>query len=155
MNWPISSSGMEVVDPTLHPHHHGGNMMRLGYTIIYVQDVTSTVAFYERAFGLQRRFVHESGLYAEMATGDTTLGFAAESMAERNGVAIRPNGRNELPAGFEICLVTEAPEQGYDQAVAAGALPVKGVDTKPWGQRVGYVRDINGCLVEICSPMAG
>ncbi|MET4677079.1 MULTISPECIES: VOC family protein [unclassified Luteibacter] len=129
--------------------------MRLGYTIIYVPDVTATVEFYERAFGLQRRFVHESGLYAEMATGETTLSFAGESMAELNGVAIRPNSRSELSAGFEICLVTEAPEQGYSQAVEAGALALKAVEAKPWGQRVGYVRDINGCLVEICSPMAG
>lgn len=24
---------------------------------------------------------------------------------------------------------------------------------KPWGQTVGYVRDINGVLIELCSPM--
>jgi len=65
--------------------------MKLGYTIIYVADVVATVAFYEKAFGLARRFVHESNLYAEMETGSTTLGFAGEAMAEMNGVSIRPN----------------------------------------------------------------
>jgi lactoylglutathione lyase len=24
---------------------------------------------------------------------------------------------------------------------------------KPWGQKVSYVRDLNGCLVEVCSPV--
>ena len=127
--------------------------MRLGYTLIYVSDVTAAVAFYESAFGLQRRFIHESGLYAEMDTGETTLSFAAETMAEMNGLAIRPNSPRDLPAGIEICLVTESPEAAYEQAVGAGALAVKAVEEKPWGQRVGYVRDLNGCLVEICSPV--
>jgi uncharacterized glyoxalase superfamily protein PhnB len=127
--------------------------MRLGYTLIYVSDVTATVAFYESAFRLQRRFIHESGLYAEMDTGETALSFAAETMAEMNGLAIRPNSPRDLPAGIEICLVTDSPEEAYDHAVAAGALAAKAVEEKPWGQRVGYVRDLNGCLVEICSPV--
>jgi hypothetical protein len=29
------------------------------------------------------------------------------------------------------------------------------LDEKPWGQVVAYVRDLNGYLVEICTPMAG
>lgn len=127
--------------------------MRLGYTIIYVPDVAATVAFYEAAFGLERRFIHESGLYAEMATGETTLSFAGEEMAEMNGLAIRPNSARDLPAGIEICLVTDSPDTAYEHALAAGALAAKAVEEKPWGQRVGYVRDINGCLVEICSPV--
>lgn len=55
--------------------------MKLGYIIIYVTDVAATVDFYERAFGLARQFVHESGLYAEMATGSTSLAFSSESVA--------------------------------------------------------------------------
>jgi lactoylglutathione lyase len=43
--------------------------MELGYVIVYVPDVAATVAFYERAFGIKRRFIHESGTYAEMETG--------------------------------------------------------------------------------------
>ena len=128
--------------------------MRLGYTLIYVTDVAATVTFYESAFGLQRRFIHESGMYAEMETGETTLSFAAESMAEMNGLAIRPNSVRDLPAGIELCLVTESPETSYEHAVAAGALAVKAVEEKPWGQKLGYVRDLNGCLVEICSPVS-
>ncbi|MEM6437045.1 MAG: hypothetical protein AAF773_24805 [Cyanobacteria bacterium P01_D01_bin.115] len=38
--------------------------------------------------------------------------------------------------------------------MAAGAVAVKVPTAKPWGQVVGYVRDLNGCLIEIASPVA-
>ena len=34
--------------------------MRLGYIILYVEDVLKTVDFYENAFSLKRKMVHES-----------------------------------------------------------------------------------------------
>jgi uncharacterized glyoxalase superfamily protein PhnB len=39
----------------------------------------------------------------------------------------------------------------YQEAVEAGAVPVASVESKPWGQKVGYVRDIDGVLVGIGS----
>jgi lactoylglutathione lyase len=129
--------------------------MRLGYTIIYVADVTATITFYEAAFGLKRRFIHESGSYGELDTGATILSFASEPMADMNGLKIRPNRSSEIAAGFEIALVCDDPQAAFEQAVAAGAEPVKTPEQKPWGQLVGYVRDVNGCLVEICSAIGG
>lgn len=128
--------------------------MQLGYTILYVEDVMTTIEFYEAAFGISRKFIHESKLYAEMETGDTVLAFAANQMAEMNDIAIRPNALAEIAAGFEIAFVTDQPEEKYKIAIEAGALPVKVPTTKPWGQVVAYVRDLNGCLVEIASPVA-
>jgi uncharacterized glyoxalase superfamily protein PhnB len=43
----------------------------------------------------------------------------------------------------------------YDKAVSAGAVAVTAPLTKPWGQIVAYLRDNNGCLVEICAPVGG
>ena len=129
--------------------------MKLGYTIIYVANVPETVVFYEKAFGLAVRFIHESKLYAELETGSTALAFAAESMATMNEVAVRPNRMTDVAAGFEIAFVADDPNAAYRKAVDAGACPVKPPAQKPWGQTVGYVRDLNGCLVEICSPVAG
>jgi lactoylglutathione lyase len=126
--------------------------MKLGYTIIYVSDVSGTIDFYERAFGLKLRFAHEN-LYAEMDTGDTLLAFASEEMSKANGLQIRPNRPTELTAGFEIAFVTADPEAAFAKAVAAGAIEVVAPRQKPWGQVVGYVRDLNGCLVEIGSPI--
>ena len=47
--------------------------MKLGYTIVYVPDVSESLGFFERAFGFKPRFVHESGTYGELDTGETTL----------------------------------------------------------------------------------
>jgi lactoylglutathione lyase len=130
------------------------NFMKFAYTIIYVPDVPATVVFYEKAFGLTRRFVHESNLYAEMETGGTALAFAGEPMAEMNELAIRPNRQVDVAAGYEIAFVADDPNVAYSKAVKAGASAVKPPALKPWGQTVAYVRDLNGCLVEICSAMS-
>lgn len=60
--------------------------MKFGYTILYVEQVEETVQFYEKAFGLKRRFIHESG-YAAVETGETTLAFCDHQLATSNGVS--------------------------------------------------------------------
>lgn len=127
--------------------------MKLGYTIIYVADVPKTVVFYETAFSLKRRFIHESDLYAEMETGDTVLAFAGNEAAQLNGLSIVPNDPTSPAAGWEICLVTDNVASAFKHAVAEGCTPVSSPIEKPWGQTVSYVRDLNGCLVEIASPI--
>ena len=53
---------------------------------------------------------------------------------------------------FEIAFETEDVYAAYTRAVAAGAQPVQEVRSEPWGQTTCYVTDIDGYLVEICSP---
>jgi predicted enzyme related to lactoylglutathione lyase len=105
--------------------------MRFGYSIIYVASVPETLAFYEKAFGLQTGFLHESELYGELKTGATTLAFAADEMAQRNGLSVRPNRADERPAGYEIALVTDDPQRAFERAVSAGAVAVSAPQTKP------------------------
>lgn len=126
--------------------------MKFGYTILYVKDVEKTVAFYESAFGLKRKFVHESG-YGEMDTGETTLAFASVELATSNGVPFVPANPKGSPPAVEVALVTEDVAGAFAVAVKAGAAPVAEPKQKPWGQTVGYVRDLNGFLIEICSPL--
>ena len=123
--------------------------MRFGYTILYVRDVPASVEFYERAFGLERRLLHESGQYAELETGSTALGFAARELAAES---VRELANRE-PSGFEVCLVDEDVEGAYERAVEAGAAGVSEPEEKPWGQHTAYVRDPDGTLIEIASPM--
>lgn len=127
--------------------------MRFGYVILYVPDVAQAVAFYEAAFGLARRFVHASGAYAEMETGGTALAFASEELADGHGFGYRRTRPEDDAPSVEVALVTEDVAGAYRRADAAGARAVQEPQTKPWGQEVGYVRDLNGYLVEICSPM--
>lgn len=127
--------------------------MQLGYTIFYVSDVLGTLAFYEAAFGLARRFVHESDRYGELDTGSTTLAFVGEEAATLHGFAIATNRRDATPAGFELCFLTADVAGAYERALQHGAMPVSPPEAKPWGQTVAYVRDCNGCLVELATPV--
>jgi lactoylglutathione lyase len=127
--------------------------MRFGYTILYVRDVAASLELYERAFGQTRRFVHESGEYAELETGTTTLALASRELAASNlGDAFRPSGAEAPATPFEVCFVTEDVAAGYERAVREGAEPVTAPQTKPWGQDVAYVRDADGNLIELASP---
>lgn len=127
--------------------------MHFGYTIIYVADVESTLSFYEKAFNLKRSFIHDSKQYGELDTGDTKLAFASESLAESNGIEFTKNNGNNLAVGFEIGLITNNVAEAYTQACNEGASAIKEPTEKPWGQIVAYVRDLNGILIEICSPI--
>ena len=128
--------------------------MKLGYVILYVPDVPAAVSFYEAAFGITRRFVHESGQYAEMETGATALAFAHEDMVSTTCHSFRRNRINDQAAGAEVAFVTSDVPTSFNRAVKAGAQSVVEPSTKPWGQVVSYVRDANGFLVEICSEVS-
>ncbi len=128
--------------------------MRLGYVIMYVKGIEETLAFYEKAFGLKRRFVHEGGAYAEMETGTTTLAFVDEKFV-KDAYPFRPNRPSEETSGIQISLVTDHVEKQFEKAIQAGAVSLVKPIQKPWGQLVSYVKDNNGCLVEICSPIGG
>jgi len=127
--------------------------MKLGYTLFYVDDVEETIRFYESAFGLKRKFVHESG-YGEMDTGGTSLGFVAHTLAESNGVRYTKADPGKPAPAIEIGLVTDDVPRAFEKAVQAGAAAVAPPKTKPWGQTVAYVRDRNGFLVELCTAVA-
>jgi catechol 2,3-dioxygenase-like lactoylglutathione lyase family enzyme len=127
--------------------------MRFGYTILYVADVGASLDFYERALGQRRRFVHESGDYAELDTGETALALAAHELAAENLPGVY--GEEQQPAArpaFEVCFVTDDVQGSFDRAIEEGAAAVTPPQTKPWGQHVAYVRDPDGNLVELASP---
>lgn len=130
--------------------------MKLGYTILYVPDVAASLDFFERAFGLKRRFLHESGTYGELDTGETTLSFADHALAEHNfaGGHVRADA-SALPLGMEIGLVTDDVAAAHAAALRAGARELSRPVTKPWGQVVSYIRTPDGCLVELCTPVGG
>ncbi len=128
-------------------------MVKFGYTILYVRDVEKSMSFYERAFGLTRKFIMQN-LYGELLTGETTLSFAALELAKSNlksDVIESSSGNN--PFAIEIGFTTENVQEVYDNALKEGATSEAAPQLKPHGQTVSYVRDPDGFLVEICTPM--
>lgn len=75
-------------------------------------------------------------------------------------ISTSPVGRLSLHVTvvFNLCLSVDP---GFDTKkshpvelaiVAIGSVTVTSPQQKPENQSVSYVRDFNGCLVEICSP---
>jgi catechol 2,3-dioxygenase-like lactoylglutathione lyase family enzyme len=127
--------------------------MTLGWVIAYVDDPAATAAFYERTFGLRTDFV-VPGEYAQMDTGPTKLGFATYALARSNfDGGVHPAGSDGPPPNVEIALVAEDVDAAYRIALGAGCEPLAAPVDKPQGQRVGYVRDPFGLLVELATPL--
>ncbi|MBX9800973.1 MAG: VOC family protein [Burkholderiaceae bacterium] len=129
--------------------------MQFAYTIIYVPDVAASLDFFERAFGFNRKFLHESGTYGELETGATTLAFAAHELADMNysGGHIAAH-TSPKPLGMEIAFTTDDVAAAHARALAAGATELSAPIAKSWGQVVSYVRCPDGSLVELCTPIA-
>ncbi len=125
--------------------------MHFAYTILYVENVAETLAFYGEAFGLKRKMLHESGDYGELDTGTTTLSFSSLRLMEEIG---KSPGR-PVPGrpAFEIAFAVEDVPAALTRAVDAGAELVQEPKDMPWGQTTAYVNDINGFLVELCTPV--
>jgi lactoylglutathione lyase len=125
------------------------------YTILYVKDVIATVEFYNKAFGFESGFVTPEGDYGEVITGDTKIAFANIELGNsniKNGFI--ESDASSKPFGFGLAFVTSSIESTWKQAISAGATVLEAVESKVWGQQVGYLRDPNGFLLEICTPMA-
>lgn len=129
-------------------------MTAYAYTILYVRDVARSISFYKQAFGFQEKFVTPKKDYGELATGGVTLAFASLKLAGSN-----------LPQGFTAADCSSAPfgiELGFEtddvggtvrKAISAGGIEYEKAQSKPWGQVVAYVRDLDGFLIEIGSPV--
>ena len=52
-----------------------------------------------------------------------------------------------------MVFVTGKIEADFKKANEMGAIEFEPLTDKSWGQKVGYLRDNNGFLIEICTPM--
>ena len=127
--------------------------MQLGYTILYVEDVKRSVEFYQQAFGLTAKFVHEEGDFGELDTGSTSLAFSSRELMGRLGK--HPQAARADAPCFEIAFTTPDVAAAVERAVNAGAVLVQAPQAMPWGQTVAYVSDRDGFLVELCTSMTG
>jgi lactoylglutathione lyase len=130
--------------------------VQLSHAVVYVDDggVPAVVEFYERAFGLTRRFYDPTYQYAELDSGPATVAIAAHAA----GSFMMP-GAYEAPApgtrvtNTELAFTLNDVERAFDRAVAAGAVPLTPPYTVPWGQTVAYVRSVEGTIIGLCTPL--
>lgn len=128
-------------------------MLSYAYTILYVESVTETIAFYEKAFGFTKKFITPEEDYGELNSGSTTIAFASLELGKsnlKNGFI--PSHNSNKPFGIELTFTSSDIELDFKQAIEAGAIEEEPLKVKPWGQTVGYLKDINSFLIEICTP---
>jgi lactoylglutathione lyase len=125
----------------------------LGWVIVYVDDPVAASAFYEQTFGLAAEFAAPDGSYAQLSTGSTKLAFASYALGESNfpGGVRRPD--TSQPDNVEITLVAADVDALNAAALQAGCAPLAAPSDKPHGQRVAWVRDPFGTLLELATPM--
>lgn len=128
--------------------------MKFAYTILYVENVSETIEFYEKAFGFSRKFITPENDYGELASGEITIAFASEALAKSNlKKGFEYISKSKKPFGVELAFTTENIETEFQQAIETGASEYEPIVEKPWGQKVGYLRDNNGFLIEISTPI--
>ena len=130
-------------------------MVKFGYTIYYVSNVTETLVFFETAFNMKRRFLTEEQDYGELETGETVLAFATHELGKTNfsGSYLSATDSDQ-PLGVEIALITDDVNLAHSSALEHGAKELKKPEQKPWGQSVSYVRCPSGILLELCTPVS-
>jgi len=125
--------------------------VKLRYAIFYVENVSDTIAFYESAFGIEKKMLHESGEYGEMETGTTTLAFSSVNLMTQLGK--NPGRPSPDRPTCEIAFETDDVASAFEKALGAGAKAIQPPEHMPWGQTISYVADPSGYLVEICSAV--
>ena len=128
--------------------------IQYAYTILYVRNVSETMEFYKKAFGFEQKLLTPENDYGEIVSGSTTIAFANLELASTNfKKGFQISSMTEKPFGIELAFATMEVEKTMEQAIKNGAELLEDTVTKPWGQKVGYVRDNNGFLIEICTPI--
>lgn len=123
---------------------------RYDHTRLLVRDFAACFRFYRDVVGLEVGFGTEHDTYADFGTGATGISlFDAAEMA----AAVGTTG---LPARDAFCLVFGVPD--VDAAWAAmnapGSTGVIGPEDRPdWGIRTAHLRDPDGNLIEINTPL--
>ncbi len=128
--------------------------LKLGWVIVYVDDPPAASDFYQRTFGLRGEFAAPDGSYAQLDTGATRLAFAAYALGEENFPrGVRRAATDGQPANVELTLVADDVDAAYAGALTAGCEGLAAPKDEPRGQRVAYLRDPFGTLVELATPM--
>ncbi|MCA2978526.1 MAG: SRPBCC family protein [Myxococcaceae bacterium] len=156
----IDGPGAETLGGNMHVQQSVDTLARigtkatpvtLGGVILYTPDLEKKVAFYEQAFGFEVASRAPGGVYVQLK-GSVPLAFVAESFVKTMVPDLRASRPNEAPAAAELMLVFADVDAAYARALKSGAVAVVAPVTKPWGQVVSYVRDVDGALVELCTP---
>ena len=120
------------------------------YVILIVDDLDRSLRFYKEVLGL--RLKHRAEQFAQLDTGTTRMGlYTRKAMANTLGIALKKPA-DDAP-GFEIGFKVPDADAAFAELVERGAPAVTPPKDRFWGQRIGYVRDPDGHLIELAQDL--
>ncbi|MEV0800542.1 MULTISPECIES: VOC family protein [unclassified Kribbella] len=121
-------------------------MERIGYVILYVEDLGASVEFYRDVIGLPYKFT-DAG-YAEFGTEGTRFALFERRRAEwLTGRTVSPG------AAGEVVLMVDDVDAWADRLAARGVEVLSGPADRPWGHRTAHVADPDGFVVEFAQEI--
>ena len=123
-------------------------MDRLGYAILFVADLETSLAFYRDVIGLP--FKLEGDGYVEFATQGARFG-----LYDRNRLDELTGQGPEAPAypGGEVVFLVEDVDAEAARLRAAGVAILRGPVDRAWGHRTLHVEDPDGFVVELAEEI--
>jgi uncharacterized glyoxalase superfamily protein PhnB len=110
------------------------------YPVLKYRDAHAAIDFLERAFGFERRQVHEGDggavVHAELGVGDEVIGLSSTGVG--NPVFEQGVGRTT------VYVVVDEIDRLHDRAKAAGAEIVMAPEDQEYGSRDFAARDPEG-----------
>lgn len=115
--------------------------------IFYVRDQQASTDFYKAVLDLEPS-LDVPGMTEFKICSETILGLMPERGIKRLlGSTIKDPETTNGVARAEIYLTVSKPEVYINRAIAAGGRLLSAVELRNWGDRAGYVSDLDGHVV--------
>jgi lactoylglutathione lyase len=121
-------------------------MEHVGYVILYVHDMSASIAFYRDVIGLPFKF--EDAGYAEFATTGTRFALYEKRRADW----LIDGTTNPGPAAEVVFSVDDVDAEAVRLA-DRGATVLSGPTDRPWGHRTVHIADPDGFVVEFAQEI--
>jgi lactoylglutathione lyase len=123
-------------------------MDRVGYVIVFVEDLERSLAFYRDVIGLPFRLQGDG--YVEFATEGSRFGlYDRDRLDELTG---QDSAAPARPGGEVVFLVADVDAEA-ERLRAAGATILAGPVDRVWGHRTLHVEDPDGFVVELAEEI--
>ena len=122
-------------------------MLRLSHAIVFVGDMSRSVAFYRDLLGLSLRF--ESPEWSEFETGDTTLALHAAEAPSKPAHGPPPAG------ACHVGLTVDDLDAFHARLVAQGVRCVRPPKLEQFGAKLAVYLDPDGLGVSVSGPHGG
>lgn len=119
--------------------------------ILYVRDQDASTAFYQRVLGMEPR-LHVPGMTEFRFSEACILGLMPEKGIKRLlGASIEDPEKTNGIARAEVYLVVPDPEKYITRAESAGGRLLSAIEKRNWGDKAGYIADLDGHVIAFAS----